>query len=107
MAHLMRCAGARRDCAAVASSRAGELYGLQALDKSIQDDQDNFTCAGPLPFYFSCGSLTETRLPPSSRFIALSREPLPASSSAAGVTYKTSIVFSLAEGACYRVSTLL
>ena len=32
-----------RDCAAVASSRAGELYGMQMLDQGIQDDQDNFT----------------------------------------------------------------
>ena len=31
----------------MASSRAGELYGLQALDTSIQDDQDNFTCVSP------------------------------------------------------------
>jgi len=34
-----------RDCAAVASSRAGELYGMQMLDQGIQDDQDNFTYA--------------------------------------------------------------
>jgi len=34
-----------------------------------------------------------------SRFIALSRDPLPTSSLPAGVPYKTSIVFSLAEGA--------
>ena len=32
-----------RDCAAVASSRAGELYGMQMMDQGIQDDQDNFT----------------------------------------------------------------
>ena len=33
-----------------------------------------------------------------SRFIALSREPVPPSNPV--LTYKTSIVFSLAEGAC-------
>jgi hypothetical protein len=37
-----------------------------------------------------------------SRFIALSRDPLPPTQSSAGHVngYKTSIVFSLAEGAC-------
>lgn len=71
----MIAAGQMRECAAVASSRAAELYGLEVLDSGIQDDQDNFT-----------------------RFIALSREPI---QPAAGPTcqYKTSIVFSLGEGA--------
>ncbi len=57
----------------MASSRAGELYGLDLLDKSIQDDQDNFT-----------------------RFMALSRQPVAPNNPA--LAYKTSVVFSLAEG---------
>lgn len=33
----------RRDTAAVASARAGELYGLDALEENIQDNKDNIT----------------------------------------------------------------
>ena len=32
-----------RDTAAVASARAGQLYGLNALDESIQDNKNNIT----------------------------------------------------------------
>lgn len=32
-----------RDTAAVASARAGQLYGLEALDESIQDNRNNIT----------------------------------------------------------------
>lgn len=42
-----------RDAGAVASARAAELYGLEVLDRSIQDDPDNVT-----------------------RFIVLSRDPV-------------------------------
>jgi arogenate/prephenate dehydratase len=60
--------GVRRasDCAAVASSRAGELYGLDLLDKSIQDDQDNFTCG------VRCGAARPSR--------ALTRRSMPGAS---------------------------
>ncbi|PRW61501.1 Arogenate dehydratase prephenate dehydratase chloroplastic [Chlorella sorokiniana] len=65
-----------RDAAAVASRRAGELYGLNVLDEDIQDMKDNVT-----------------------RFVVLSRDPLVATDALAStVPYKTSIVFSLQEG---------
>ena len=41
--HALSAGALVRDCAAVASSRAGELYGMQMMDQGIQDDQDNFT----------------------------------------------------------------
>lgn len=66
------------DAAAVASRRAGELYGMNVLDEGIQDDKDNIT-----------------------RFIVLSREPLVTSEDTIRSPprqYKTSIVFSLQEG---------
>ena len=44
--------GCDRDTAAVASARAGQLYGLNALDTNIQDNKNNLT-----------------------RFIILSRDP--------------------------------
>ena len=85
----------------MASSRAGELYGLEALDTAIQDDQDNFTCVyssdPPIPPFQT--DVVSFPFLHSSRFIALSRDPLQfAGIPPPGVLYKTSIVFSLAEG---------
>jgi arogenate/prephenate dehydratase len=57
--------------AAVASSRAAALYGMEVYDSDIQDDKSNVT-----------------------RFLALAREPLPPRPN---VPYKTSIAFSMKE----------
>lgn len=64
-----------KDTAAVASRRAGELYGMNILDEDIQDNKDNFT-----------------------RFIVLSRDPAVPSETLDSKTFKTSIAFSLEEG---------
>ena len=64
--------GGWTETAAVASTRAAEIYELDILDQGIQDDTDNIT-----------------------RFIALAREPV---APVSGVPFKTSIVFSLEEG---------
>jgi prephenate dehydratase len=57
----------RRDTAAIASARAGELFGLEALRAGIQDYDDNIT-----------------------RFLAIGREPTPLAP-----PDKTSVVFTL------------
>jgi arogenate/prephenate dehydratase len=77
-------AGARacREAAAIASARAGELYGLVPLDSDIQDSAGNVT-----------------------RFLVLGREPR-ASDPRDARRLKTSVVFSLAEGPGQLVKAL-
>ena len=67
--------GHGRDVAAVASVRAGELYGLESLDTNIQDNPDNIT-----------------------RFLLLARDPL-ITTPHESRPFKTSIVFSMPERA--------
>ena len=63
-----------RDTAAIASARAGELYGLVPLDTNIQDNAGNMT-----------------------RFLVLSRNPLAVEKSDTRA-FKTSVVFAFKEG---------
>ncbi|MSO30900.1 MAG: prephenate dehydratase [Acidobacteria bacterium] len=67
--------GQLRDAAAIASARAGELFGLAPLRSSIQDFEGNVT-----------------------RFLVIGRQPM------AGVPNKTTLVFSLANepGALFK-----
>lgn len=62
-------------CAAIASRKAAELYGLNVLDESIQDMMGNIT-----------------------RFVVLSRDPKVSMLSEDSSNYKTSILFTLEEG---------
>lgn len=62
-----------RETGAVASARAAEIYGLDVLAEKIQDDDDNIT-----------------------RFLIFAREPIIPGTDR---PYKTSIVFTLQEGA--------
>lgn len=68
------------DCAAIASDLAGSTYGLDVLEKNIEDDDNNFT-----------------------RFLLLSRSPVGALMTPA-MSAKTSIVFLLPNnpGALYK-----
>lgn len=68
------------DCAAIASDLAGQTYGLDILDRNIEDDDNNFT-----------------------RFLLLSRTPVSALITPS-MSAKTSIVFLLPNdpGALYK-----
>ena len=68
--------------AAIASARAGELYGLEVLDTDIQTNAGNVT-----------------------RFLLLAREPL-VTACADPRPHKTSVVFAFAEGPGQLVNAL-
>lgn len=111
-----------RDAAAVASRRAGELYGLNVLDEDIQVGAGGGLAGrtahlmrmpqgarvGLQLLHASWGGALGPTLPPSpapqdmkdnvTRFVVLSRDPLVATDALAStLPYKTSIVFSLQE----------
>ncbi len=73
---------AHRDTAAIASRRAGELYGLEVLDSDIQDNAGNVT-----------------------RFLVLARDPLITAANDPR-PHKTSVVFAFAEGPGQLVKAL-